>query len=45
VPIETVISSKEGAIDDILQLEFGTTLDADPLYASYGISSLRIYIR
>ena len=28
-----------------LKIEFGTTLDTDPYYASYAISALRIYIR
>lgn len=44
--IESVLT-KEQAINSEgdLELEIGTTLDTDPEYASYGISSLRIYIR
>lgn len=31
--------------DNTLTIEFGTTLETDPLYSSYGISALRLYIR
>lgn len=29
----------------MLDIEFGSTLDTDPCYASYGISMLRISVR
>lgn len=31
--------------DNTLTVEFGTTLETDPLYSSYGLSALRVYIR
>lgn len=45
--IESVISPKIGVdtTDNTLAIEFGTTLETDPLYSSYGISALRIYIK
>lgn len=44
--IESVITREQGLNDKgDLEIEFGTTLDTDPEYASWGISSLRIYIR
>ena len=43
--IEAVVSAKDALIGDYLKLEFGTTLETDPYYASYAISVLRIYIR
>lgn len=45
--IESIINPKLGVDpnDNTLTLEFGTTLETDPLYSSYGISALRIYIR
>ena len=42
--IESVIS-KQAIGKDKLNLEFGSTLTADPMYASWGISVLRVYIR
>mmetsp|Transcript_16949 Transcript_16949/g.12119 ORF Transcript_16949/g.12119 Transcript_16949/m.12119 type:complete len:87 (+) Transcript_16949:727-987(+) len=46
LPIEVVIE-KTKAVDskNILGLEFGTTLDTDSFYASFGISTLRVYLR
>ena len=32
-------------LNNRVELEFGTTLSTDPLYASFGISALRVYIR
>lgn len=44
--IEAVITKDEGVDEnDMLAIEFGTTLETDPYYASYAISALRIYIR
>ena len=43
--IEAVINPEDGVDFDFLGLEFGSTLDTDPYYASYAISALRIYIR
>lgn len=45
-PIETVFDPSNGILSDgTLMLEFGTTLDTDPLYSSYGISELRVYVK
>ena len=44
--IESVLTKKEAVNSQgDLEIEIGTTLDTDPEYASYGISSIRIYIR
>ena len=44
--IEGVVS-KEQAVDERnnLVVEFGTTLETDPAYASYGLSSFKVLIR
>ncbi len=43
--IEAVFTPDLAIENNMLGLLFGTTLDTDPYYASYAISSLRIYIR
>ena len=43
--VSAVITKEQIAKGDSLQLEFGTTLSSEPTYASYGVSTLRVYIR
>ena len=45
--IEAVITKEQGLnTENELEVVFGTTLEGiDPEYASWGISSLRVYIR
>jgi hypothetical protein len=45
--VEAVFPRSYGVVesDGSLIIEFGSTLDTDPFYASYGISEFRVYVK
>ncbi len=45
VPLQAIVSKDLLGQGKEIVIEIGSTLDADPCYASYGISALRLFTR